>query len=67
MIKDNGAWESWENDYKKKPVDVAANLRLLNAMFEEARLFHVFPLQDPLQDLPRKIELARAMNVSKAA
>ena len=46
---------------------MADNLRLLDAMFEEAKALGVFPLLDPLQDLDVKIYLAKAINVSKAA
>ena len=67
MIKDPGAWEDWENNFKRKPVDVIANLQLLEALLEEAHVLHIFPLQDPLQGLDVKIQLARVINVSKAA
>ncbi len=68
MIKDSQAWASWEKKHSQKnPPCVADNLRLLDAMFEEAKALGVFPLLDPLQDLDVKIYLAKAINVSKAA
>ena len=67
MIKDPGAWEIWENNFRKTPVDFAANLKILEALFEEAQALHLFPLKDPLQGLDIKIHLARVINVSKAA
>ncbi len=68
MIKDSQAWDNWEKNYRSSQgVDISANLRLLEMMLEQARAMHVFPLSNPLQDIEIKINLAKAINVSKAA
>lgn len=67
MIKDTQAWDQWEKKYKREPVNLELNLRLLESMFAEARSLNLFPPPNPLQDLEVKIEMARVVNVSKAA
>jgi hypothetical protein len=68
MIRDQKLWQEWEKEYlKKERVDFVQNLELLDAMYEEARALKLFSSRDPLEGLEIKIELARAVNVSKAA
>ncbi len=45
------------------PVDYRANLRIVEAMYEEARLLGIFPLKDPLEGIEVDIRIARAVNV----
>jgi hypothetical protein len=63
MIKDVAFWEAWEREFlRNEPVDFARNLRLLDAMYEHARLLGVFPPADPLEGIEVKIRMARIFN-----
>jgi hypothetical protein len=63
MVRDVAFWEKWEREYAaKQPVDFARNLRLLDAMYEHARLLGAFPPINPLEGIERKIRLARILN-----
>ena len=63
MIRDVEFWEAWEREYiAKEPVDFARNLRLLEAMYEHARLLGAFPPADPLEGIEVKIRMARILN-----
>ena len=65
MIRDKAAWEAWENKHvAETPVDFHANLRLVEAMYDEARALGVFPTADPLEGLEVCVKLARTINVS---
>ena len=50
-----------------EPADYFRNVRILEAMVEDARLFGVWPPKNPLENLPTKIRLARALNVHRIA
>lgn len=68
MIKDVKTWQAWEKEYlKKESTRVEERLRLLEAMYTEARALKVFPLQNPLEGLETKIEMVRILHVSKAS
>ena len=63
MIKDVAYWEAWELEYlQNDPVDFVRNLRLLDAMYEHARLLRAFPPADPLEGIEVKIRMARILN-----
>ncbi len=64
MIRDVERFREWEKEYqrKEKP-DFFDNLRIVEALYQEARLLGVFPAGDPLQGIEDKIRLARALNV----
>jgi hypothetical protein len=63
MILNIKAWEDWEKAYQsKEPVDFARNLRLLDAMYEEAKALKIFPLSDPLEGLDAKIQMVKAIH-----
>jgi hypothetical protein len=47
---------------KKEKADYRKNLALVEAMFEEARRFGVFPSCDPLEGIDVDIRIARAIN-----
>lgn len=67
MIKDTKFWREWEDRYlRSQPPDVARNLRLVEAMYEEARILHAFSGFEPPERLAHKIRIARALNVSRA-
>lgn len=64
MIRNKALWEAWEKDYiRREPVDFHRNLALMEAMYEEARAFGVFPLADPWEGLESRFKLAKALNV----
>jgi hypothetical protein len=42
------------------------NLRIFEAMYQEAKHFGVLPPQDPLEGIEVDIRIARAVNVRKA-
>lgn len=59
------AWEAWETSFiKAAPPDFAKNLRIFEALYEEALALGIFPPPQPLQGLEEKIHLAEALNVS---
>lgn len=43
------------------------NLRLVDALYEEARTLGAFPLKDPLDGIEVDIRVAKALNVRTAA
>ena len=68
MIKDVAFWEAWELEYlRNEPVDFARNLRILDAMYEHARLLGAFPPTNPLEGIEVKIRMARILNHVPAA
>lgn len=68
MIKNQKLWQDWEKELLRKTrADWVQNLRLLEAMFEEARGFGIFPPRDPLEGLDEKIRWIQALHVSKTS
>jgi len=68
MIKDVAFWEAWELEYlRNEAVDFARNLRLLDAMYEHARLLGAFPPANPLEGIEVKIRMAQILNHVSAA
>ena len=65
MIRDAKQLREWENEFiASRPADLTENLRLYEAMYEEARRLGAFPLTDPLEGIEHKIRLAERLNVS---
>ena len=63
MIKDPLYWEKWERETQlRQPADFRANLRLLEAMYEEARALGVMAQPPPPEGLESRIRLAKALN-----
>jgi len=64
MTEDRRAFEESERALIRstKP-DHIKNLRIVNAMYEEARHLGVFPLKDPLAGIETVIEMARVVNL----
>ena len=61
-------WEEWQDEfYRREPARFETNMRLLEAMFEEAVELGVLPSRTPLEDIETKIRLARVLNVSGAS
>ena len=68
MIKNQKFWEEWEKELKRKtPINITENLRLLEGMYEQARLLKRFPPQDPLEGLDFKIRMVKDLHVSKSS
>jgi len=68
MIKDRAFLERWEKEWMRgEAPDYLRNLRLFEALYEEARMLGVLPPQDRLEGLEKDIRLARALNVSSAS
>lgn len=68
MINDWKFFEEWEKEQRRKePVNLLQNLRLLEAMHEEARSLKIFPLKNPLEGLDAKIQWVKALHLLKAS
>jgi hypothetical protein len=66
MIKNPQMFEEFEkNLLKKEQPDFFRNLKLFEAMYEEARELNIFPLKDPMEGLEEKIRFVKMINVSK--
>jgi len=64
MIRDRAAWAEWENEYRRStPPDFFRNLRIFEALYQEARMLGILPAKDPLVGMEHKIHLAKAINV----
>ena len=65
MIKDIKKWQAWEKAYlRNQQPCFEENLKLLEAMYEEARLLKILPPKNPLQGINHKIAFAKRLNVS---
>jgi hypothetical protein len=65
MIINSHVWDRWQDEfYRREPPRFETNMRLMEAMFEEAVEFGVLPSREPLEDIETKIRLARVLNVS---
>ncbi|MGD0008160.1 MAG: hypothetical protein ABSE93_06420 [Terriglobia bacterium] len=63
MIKDTALWEAWEREtVLRQPADFRRNLRLLEAMYEEARALGVMSVPQALEGLESRLRLARVLN-----
>jgi len=64
MIKDRAAWHAWESAYlRSQRPDFAGSLRIVEALYTEARNFGALEKADQPDRLAHKIRLARALNV----
>jgi hypothetical protein len=64
VIKDPVVWERWERETQlSQPADFRRNLRLLEAMYEEARALGLMALPPALEGLEIRLRLARVLNV----
>ncbi|RJR40972.1 MAG: hypothetical protein C4576_18960 [Desulfobacteraceae bacterium] len=63
MIKDAKLLARFNDELlRKECLDYAVGLRILDAMWEEARNLGVLPLKDPLEDIEVDIRVARMLN-----
>ncbi len=68
MIKNRALWNKWETAHiRSRRPDFARSLRIVEALYAEARAFGVFDRPDFPDRLAHKIKLARAINVRTAA
>ena len=50
---------------RESAVDFSQNLRIFEALYREACALGIFPLKNPLEGLQAKMDLAKALNVSR--
>jgi len=63
MVKNPEALERFELELERRtPHSYAENLRIVQALYEEARSLGTFVRADPLEGIETKIELAQAIN-----
>jgi hypothetical protein len=68
MIKNSRAIDSFENSLvKQSAADYQRNLKIMEALYQEACSLGIFPLKDRLDGIDSDIHLARVMNVRKTA
>jgi hypothetical protein len=68
MITNPALVEAFENaQVSRQAPDFLRNLRLVDALYQEARTLNIFPLKDPLDGIEVAIRLAQALNVRTAA
>lgn len=64
MLKRGSLWEAFEKEQmKKESPDYFRNLRIFEALYQEAKQLGVFPLKDSLEGIEVDILLAKALNV----
>ena len=68
MIRDSALWEEWESEMlSRQTADFRQNLRLVEAMYEEARALGVMSALGPLEGLESRLRLARVLNARKTS
>lgn len=60
MIADTACWRGWEDNLcRSQPADYERNLRLVEALWEEALLLGVLPQEDAIENIPVKARAER--------
>ena len=63
MVKNSKKLQAFEADrIRAEKVDVEQNLRILDALYEEAVMLGALPPKDPLEGIETKIRIAKAVN-----
>ena len=63
MVINSEKLRSFEDErIRSEKVDVEQNLRILDALYEEALMLGALPLKDPLEGIEVKIRVAKAVN-----
>jgi hypothetical protein len=63
MIRNAGMLQNFEKELiRKEPVDVSANFRIVEALYQEAVRLGVFLLKDPMDGLETIIKIAKVVN-----
>ena len=64
MIKNSEKLQAFEAArIRAEKVDVEKNLRILDALYEEAVMLGALPPKDPLEGIEVKIRIAKAVNL----
>lgn len=68
MITNPDLVQAFEHNLiRQTPANYLANLRIVEALYKEARMLHVWPPANPLAGIETDLRLARALNVHRAA
>jgi hypothetical protein len=68
MITNASLVQAFKRDLcRRTKADYKANLRIVEALYEEARLLNVWPPADPLAGIEVDLRLAKALNVYRTA
>lgn len=68
MIRRNKMLESFEKEeLKKPPAGYLVQLKIFEALFNEAKTLGIFPLKNPLDGIEADIRLAGILNVRKSS
>ncbi|PIU50627.1 MAG: hypothetical protein COS92_00405 [Desulfobacterales bacterium CG07_land_8_20_14_0_80_52_14] len=68
VIKRSHLVERFEKYHiKNSPSDYYHNMRIFEALYQQARRLHILPLKDPLEGIDVDIRIARGLNVQKPA
>lgn len=63
MIRDADSLHKFENSLARaQPLDYNLNLKIFEALYDEAVSLNVFPLKNPLEGIDTTIKIARAIN-----
>jgi hypothetical protein len=63
MIRDGDSLRKFENNLARtQPPDYDSNLKIFEALYNEALALSVFPLKNPLDGIDTAIKIARAIN-----
>jgi hypothetical protein len=68
MVKNSETLQAFEAArISAEKVDVEQNLRILDALYEEAVMLGALPPEDPLEGIELKIRIAKAVNCVQRA
>lgn len=68
MLQRSPLLDEFEREHSRRtPPDYLRNLRIYEAMYEQAKAFGVLPPKDPLEGIEVKIRLAYALNHVRAS
>ncbi len=63
MIRNADILQNLEKELiRKEPVDVSANFRIVDALYQEAVNLGVFPLKNPMNGVETIIKVAKVVN-----
>jgi len=64
VIRESKLLRKFENaQLRRRPVDYRENLRIVEALYQEARALKAFPPSNPLDGIEVDLQLARILNV----
>jgi hypothetical protein len=68
MLRRHPMMDEFDKQWKRsRRPDYLRNLRIFEALYQEARTLGVLPPRDPLRGIEHDIELARVLNVRRTA